>query len=390
MRAPFLKVMLAALLVLTAFCRAQANSAIVFTSSDGAVFDIVGAHTFAQIQDAFIANPVNYTLQIFGHAMTVDSLAGSGANVTSLTFHAPELGINQTFTGTDTASSSDALRLFMKSEAFLRPLMILLNSSGPGATNSGTPYGTVDSVANTALTNILTPPVQTAEEKNSGGQLNSINIGVGLSRFDTQGFSGTDYKVSPAYTWKVGAAKVNDLNLTVPLEDIDIEGVHNFRGGMILQLVHPFALPGGIVWKVGPDLSYSYLVSLAFGAMTGTIGGGLTSVFHKDWEPYFGDLGLFYGRFQNLGGLDTGLQANSYSYGLQVGRRISQRWVLTGYGIGVRDDVVAQSGKSYGLAGGSIAYRIYKSFNLQLSVNRTFGLPGFSDTTTNLGSAWNF
>jgi hypothetical protein len=379
-------------LLLTVSGRAQANFAIVYTdNTTGAVTTISGHHIFAQVQDTFIAQPDPFTLQVFGHLLIVDSLAGSGPNVTSLTFHSAELGINQTITGADTNSTSDALRLYLKSEAFLGPFYTLLNTSGGGATYSGTPYGTVDSVGHTALTNVLTPALQTAEEKDNATQLNSINVGVGLDSFDNQGFSGTDYKVSPAYTWKLGSKKDNELNLTVPLEQISIEGVRSYRVGTILQIVHPFYLPGGFVLKVGPDLSYSYLVSLDIpGMMTGTVGGGLTSALSKDWGPYFGDIGLFYGRFQALGGIPTGLKANSYSAGLQVGRRIGQRWAVAGYGIGVNDDVNGISAKDYMLAGASVAYKIYKSFNLQLSVNRTFGIPGFSDTTTNLGSAWNF
>jgi len=392
MRSPFLKIILAASLVLTAFDNAQAGVAVIYTdSATGAVTDISGHHIFAQIQNTFDAHPDPFTLQVFGHTFTVDSLGGSGANVTSLVFHSAELGINKILTGTNTDSTSDALRLYLKSAAFQGPFYALLNTSGGGATYSGTPYGTVDSVGHTALTSVLTPPLETAEEKDNASQLNSINVGVGFDSFDNQGFSGTDYKVSPAYTWKLGAKKDNDLNLTVPLEQISIEGVRSYRAGAILQLMHPFYLPDEFVLKVGPDLSYSFLASIDIpGMMTGTIGGGLTSVLSRDWGPYFGDIGLFYGRFQDLGGIPTDLKANSYSAGLQVGCHIAKRWAVAVYDIGVNDDVNGISAKNYTLLGGSVAYRIYKSFNLQLSVNRTFGIPGFRDTTTNLGSAWNF
>jgi hypothetical protein len=237
------------------------------------------------------------------------------------------------------------------------------------------------------------PPVPTAEEKEkeAGARLNSMTIGIGVSNFDSKGFSGTDHRVSPSYTWKLGGGSMpNELTLTVPVEEISVEGMESYRAGMILQFVHPFAMPGGVVLKAGPSVSYSYLVSPGLGATTGTIGGGLTAVLRKEWDPYFGDFGLFYGRFQDLGGFKTDLTVNSYSYGLQFGRRVVQRWVVSVYGIGVNDDVSGQPGKNYGLVGAAVAYRIYKSFNLQLSANRTIGLSDFRDTAVDLGSAWNF
>jgi hypothetical protein len=380
-----------AIICLTASGEAQANVAVVYTNSTtGAVTDISGHHIYAQIQNTFESQPDPFTLQVLGHSFNVDINQGSGANVTKLTFNSSELGIAQPITGTNTDSTANALRLYLKSEAFQSRFFALINTSGGGATYSGVPYGSVDSISNTALTAVLTPPLQTVEEKDHAPQLNSINVGLGFDSFDNQGFSGTDYKVSPAYTWKMGADKDNELNLTVPLEWISIEGLQSYRAGTVVQFVHPFHLPYGLTLKVGPDLSYSSLVSLAFDGYTGTIGGGLTGALSRDWGPYFGDLGLFYGRYQDLGGIDTGLKANSYSGGLQVGRHIAKRWVAAVYGVGVKDDVNEVPGKDYMLAGASVAYRIYKSFSLTLSVNHTFGIPDFHDTTTNLGSAWNF
>ena len=68
--------------------------------------------------------------------------------------------------------------------------------------------------------------------------------------------------MTPAYSWKVGKGHDNEINLTVPLERIDIQGLNTYRAGTILQFVHPFELPGEIIWKLGPDINYSFLGSM--------------------------------------------------------------------------------------------------------------------------------
>jgi hypothetical protein len=369
-----------------------AKAPLTVTEANGVVtpLDQDGLYKFV---DDLRNNPRSVTLNIYGHPFSFNVIKDGAGQAVSIQFVSPELGINKTFTGSNTGSTMDATKDFLKSEEFLAPFFRLINVNGPGSTFSGNPNGTIESNAQMSFGSVLLQNPPSAEEKELDARDQSqrdFTVGLGFSKFDSDGFDGSRLKASPAYTFKMGEKKQEKLTINLPMERITVEGLQTYRLGSLVQFVHPVELPHGVLWRVAPDVSYSFLGSLDIPSYSGTIGGGLTNVFSKEVGPYFGNAGGYYSYFSSLGGIDTKLSAHLFSYGTQFGRRFGKRWVSSVYVVGVTERLNYGSGKDYQTGGVSLAYKIFNRFNIEVSVNRTYNLPGYNDTSFSFGSGWSF
>ena len=371
----------------------SAKDPITVTEADGTVTALPRDGIIEFVKDVR-ANPRTLTLTVLTHPFQFNVTKDAADQAVAIRFISPELGIDKTFAGPNTVQTVDRVEDFLRSQEFLAPFFRLVNAGGPGATFSGNPNGTIESSARAAFGAVLLEQPATAEESEaaskSGMGFRDLTLGLGFSQFDSDGFDGSRLKVSPAYTLKLGRDKQKKLAFNLPLERITVEGLQTYRAGTQVQYVQPVALPGDITWQAAPDVSYSVLGSLDIPSYSGTIGGGLANTLGKTAGPYFGNAGFYYAYFTNLGGIDTNLSANLYSYGLQLGRRLGKRWAVSAYGVGMVEKLNYGSGKDYQTAGVSLLYRILNRFNLEVSVNKTFNLPGYSDTSFSFGSGWNF
>ncbi|MBI3291412.1 MAG: hypothetical protein HYZ73_01165 [Elusimicrobia bacterium] len=349
-------------------------------------------------QDGIIAfakdyekNPRDLTLEILDHPFTFDVTPDAcGTNCTSLRFISTELRIDKTFTGANTDAVSTALKDYLKREEFLTPFIRLINS-GAGAQLSGSPVGSIGSTVKATFHDVIFSPTKTFEERQHlavPGTDPTISSGYG--QFKNSGFEGSVISVSPGFALDFGARKDKHLKFSIPTSRIDLEGLRTYRSGLILQYLHPVYFRGHYTLTVGPGLSYLATVSKDLPNFSGLLGGAFSVSLTKDWERYLGTLGSYYGHFNNLGGLDTDINANIYGWGVQTGYRLSQRMVVAIYLVGMHERVNGFSAVTYHTMGTSFSYKVLNRFNLTISANRLFGLPDNRLVDYGLGSAWFF
>lgn len=341
----------------------------------------------------FEANPRDLTLEVLGHqfGFNVNGAGNNcGATCTSLQFTSPDLGIDRTFTGANTADISRQFQDFVKSEAFLKPFIRLINA-GPGAQISGTPASTIGSVVRANFSDALFERVRTSEEKaNPTAPGRDPAFSAGFARLSHDGFEGHVISVSPGFTLDFGEHKDQHLKFSFPMAQISIEGLRTYRAGLVTQYLYPFFPAEGWTITVGPGLSYLTTFSLDLPNYSGLMGGGFSTTAQRDWKDYFATAATYYGRFQNLGGIDTDIQANVYGWGTQAGRRWKERWVTALQLVGMHERVTGFAVNTYHTLGISNSYKILNKFNVTFSVNKVVGLPSQRFADFGLGSAWFF
>jgi len=333
-------------------------------------------------------NPRTATLNVLGNLFTFDTGGKTGSQVTSIRFVSQDLGIDQTFTGPDSTSATNALKNFLTSNAFLSQFIKLVNT-GPGAQVTGTPTGAVNKTAAIAQQQLSQQSMTTSDEK-AGQQLAGVELAAGFTTFDANGFQGKSTGGSPGYSWKLGDHQDRRFNFTMPVAVISVEGLQTYRVGTIFQYVHPFYLTPRLTLRVGPDVSYTVIGSLDLPNISGTIGGAMTNTLTQDWDKYVLTFGGYYGRFQNLGGIPTGIQANIGAYGLQGGRRIGQRSILSLFAEDTLNNVIGQPIVVYHVLGTAFSHRLLGRWNLTLGVDETLGIPGYTATEFTASSQWKF
>lgn len=338
--------------------------------------------------------PRDVTLYVLGHPFGFDVASAvaqdnCGADCTSLRFQSAEMGIDQTFTGGNTAEVSRAFQDFVKSESFLRAFIKLINS-GAGAVISGSPIATVGTVVRAGFQDTMFSNIKTAEEKGAAAPGRDPAVSASYGQFKDSGYEGKVISVSPGFSLDFGEHKDKKLKFTIPLSQIDVEGLKTYRAGIIVQYQHPFYLPGNVTATIGPGLSYSAMGSTDLPNFSGIAGAAFSITVNKDWKKTFATVGGYYGGFKNMGGLDTGIRADVFGWGFQTGYRFGKRTVAAAYAVGIQESVRGFNRTTYHTAGVSLSYRIFNRFNVTGSAQHLFGLSNRQFAEVGLGSAWFF
>lgn len=339
-------------------------------------------------------NPRDITLEILGHPFGFDVTGGTpnycGSACTTLRFTSPELGIDKTFTGVDTADLSRQFQDYVKTQDFLKPFMRLINS-GAGGQLTGSPVTTMGSMVRAGFQDLMFQTIQTAEERApKAAPLTDPQFSGGFAQFSSDGYEGKVLSLTPGFTLDFGERKDRHLKVSVPVARVDLEGLRTYRAGLGLQYLHPFYIADGWTLTVGPGVSYAMTFSADLPTYTGLLGGAASASLQRDWEQWFGTGAVYYGRFANLGGIDTDLMANVYGWGAQAGRRWSKRWVTALQYVGVHERTGGFAPTTYHTTGLAVTYKIFNKFNVTGSASRMFGLPNQRFASFGLGSAWFF
>ncbi|MBI3549185.1 MAG: hypothetical protein HY078_09115 [Elusimicrobia bacterium] len=347
-----------------------------------------------QFAKDYESNPRTLTLEVLGHPFQfiTNPLGGPnacGATCTSLRFTAAELGIDKTFTGSNTADLSSQLRDFLKGGDFL-PKFVRLINAGPGGQISGSPSSTINATMKATFQDVMFNGIKTAEQKASGAPGTDPTFSGGFAEFTNDGYAGHMIGVTPGFALDFGEKKDRHLKFSFPLAQINFEGLKTYRAGLILQYLHPLYFKDGWTWTVGPGVSYSGTASMDLPNYSGLIGAAGSTSLQKDWEKNFGTLGAYYGKFNNLGGLDTDIDANILGWGAQAGHRFGQRWVAALQLVGMHERVAGFAFNTYHTIGVMASYKIFNKFDLTFSVNKVVGLPKQRFIDAGLGSAWFF
>ncbi|MBI5203079.1 MAG: hypothetical protein HY925_15915 [Elusimicrobia bacterium] len=349
-----------------------------------------GREGIIQFAKDYELNPRTLTLEVLSHPFNFNVLAGAGANVTSFQFVSSELGINETFNGANTAAIISAFKDYLKSSGFLEKFVRLINT-GAGAQLSGGPTSTIGMVVKQTFHDQMFSQVRTLEQRTSNVPPGTDpSFSGGFAQFSTDGFGGKAFSFTPGFTLDFGAKKDKKLKFSIPLSQIDLEGLKTYRAGLGIQYLYPVYLPDGWTWTVGPGLSYTGTVSLDLPNYTGLIGGAMSTGLQKDWTQTFAGVAAYYGRFNNLGGLNTNIQANIFGWGTQVGYRLGQRWVTALQLVGLHERVAGFQIQTYHTLGTAFSYKILNKFDLTFSISKLMGLPKQRYLDFGLGSAWFF
>ena len=339
-------------------------------------------------------NPRDLTLEILGHPFGFDVSGPPGppctTNCTSLRFTSDELGLDETFAGANTAEVSAAFKDFIKSQDFLKRFMRLINA-GAGAQISGSPVGSIGSAVRMGFQDVMFSSIKTAEEKGAPppkGQDPAFS--GGFAQFSSDGFNGRVLSVTPGFGLDFGAKRDKHLKFSFPLTQIDVEGLKTYRAGLALQYLYPVYFGDGYTLTLGPGASYLTTFSLDLPNYSGLLGGALSTALQKDWEKTFATGAVYYGRFNNLGGFDTDIQANIYGWGAQAGYRFAKRWVAAVHLVGLHERVTGFPVTTYHTISASCSYKILNRFNLQLSASKLVGLPKQRFADVGLGTIWFF
>lgn len=338
-------------------------------------------------------NGRDITLEILGHSFGFDVNGGGnncGTACTSLRFTSAEMGIDRTFTGVDSSDLSRQFQAFVKQESFLKPFMRLINS-GPGGQLTGSPTTAVGATVRSQFQDVMFQGIKTVEQREAKGvPLTDPQLSGGFAQFTTDGFAGKVLAFTPGFVLDFGEKKDKHLKISVPIARVEVEGLKTYRAGLTTQYLYPFYPADGWTIIVGPGLSYVTTFSLDLPNYTGLIGGAMSTSVQRDWERYFATMAAYYGRFNNLGGIDAGIQANIYGWGAQAGRRWSKRWVTALQLVGMHERAAGFTPTTYHTVGAAVTYKIRDKFDLTLSANKLFGLPGQRFADIGLGSAWFF
>ncbi|MFA6317123.1 MAG: hypothetical protein WC943_06865 [Elusimicrobiota bacterium] len=336
------------------------------------------------------SNPRDLHLYIFEHAFSFDVGPGTcGANCTSLRFQSAEMGVDKTFTGANTAEVSRAFQDYVKSESFLKAFIRLINM-GAGQVISGSPAATIGTLVRAGFQDTLFSNIKTMEEKSGAAPGRDPAVSASYGQFKDSGYKGKVFSFAPGFSLDFGEHKDKKLKFTIPLSQIDMEGLKTYRAGIMVQYQHPFYLPGNVTVMVGPGLSYSAMGSADLPNFSGIAGGALAATANKDWKSVFATVGGYYGGFKNMGGIDTSIRADVFGWGLQTGYRFGKRWVAAVYGVGIQESVRGFNRTTYHTAGASLSYKIFNRFNVTGSAQHLFGLSNRQFAEFGLGSAWFF
>lgn len=333
-------------------------------------------------------NPRDVTLEVLSHPFLFD-VTCAGGNCTSLRFISPELGIDQTFNGPNTASIQDQLEDYLKTSDFLKRFMRLINS-GAGAQLSGGPTGTIGAMVRAGFQDTMFSTVRTVEQKSTMPEGRDPQLSGGFAQFSSDGYNGKALSVTPGFTLDFGEHRDRKLKVSIPLSQINFEGLKTYRAGLAFQYLHPVYLGNNWTWTIGPGLSYAGTFSVDLPVGTGLLGGAASTSINKDWRKVFTTVAAYYGRFNNLGGIDTDLQANIFGWGWQGGYRLGQRWVTTTHLVGIHERAAGFPINTYHTISQSLSYKIANKFDLTFSISKLFGLPKQKYLDFGLGSAWFF
>lgn len=338
-------------------------------------------------------NGRDITLEVLGHSFVFD-VNGAGNNCgtacTSLRFQSPEMGIDRTFNGVDSADLSRQFQDFVKNENFLKPFMRLINS-GPGGQFSGSPTTAIGATVRSTFQDVMFQGIRTTEQREyKGAPLKDPQFSGGFAQFTTDGYAGKVLAFTPGFTLDFGEKKDQHLKMSFPLARVNLENLTTYRAGTTAQYLYPIYPADGWTVTVGPGLSYVVTASKDLPAFTGLIGGALSSSVQRDWEKYFATLATYYGKFSNMGGIDAGINANIYGWGGQAGARFGQRWVSALQVVGMHERAAGFAPTTYHTVGVATTYKILNKFDLTFSVNKLFGLPNTKFADIGLGSAWFF
>lgn len=333
-------------------------------------------------------NPRDLSLEVLGHPFIFDVTCGGG-NCTALRFVSPELGIDQTFNGANTAAIQDQLEEYLKTSDFLKRFMRLINS-GAGAQLSGGPTSTIGSTVRMGFQDTMFSNIKTVEQKATTPEGRDPQFSGGFAQFSTDGYGGRQISVTPGFTLDFGEHRDKKLKIGIPVSQIDLEGLKTYRAGLGLQYQYPVYLGNNWTWIIAPGLSYAATFSLDLPVGTGLLGGATSTSLNKDWKKVFTTFAAYYGRFNNLGGFDTDLQANIFGWGWQGGYRLGQRWVTTTHVVGLHERVAGFQVNTYHTLSQSLSYKIANKFDLTFSISKLVGLPKQKYLDLGLGSAWFF
>ncbi|MBI3552254.1 MAG: hypothetical protein HY077_07030 [Elusimicrobia bacterium] len=369
---------------------AAARDAIEITEANGAKtsFSGQGIISFA---DDYVTNPRKLTLTVFTHDFFFNvNAVGCGAACTSLTFRSPEMGDNVTFTGANTADILNQFKNYLKTSDFLKRFIRLINT-GPGQQISGTPSGSIEGVVRATFQNAVFPAAATSEQRSSktSGK-NDPQFSGGFAEFSSESFGGHSFGFSPGFGLDFGENKDQHLKFSFPLSQIDFAGLKTYQIGIITQYLYPVKFDDDLVLTVGPGMSFTGTFSLDLPNYSGLLGEGLSGSLNKDWDKLFATLGTYYGRFDNKGGVDTGISANIYGWGLQGGYRLGSRWVTALQLVGMHERVAGFPINTYHTLGNAWTYKFRNKFDLTFSVNKVFGLVHQRYINFGMGSAWFF
>lgn len=381
------KLLLASLMLMSAPASAK-DAIVIIENGTRTGFGRQGLIDFARDYET---NPRDLTLEVFNHQFGFDINAnGCGANCTGFTFTSSELGINQSFTGANTADLIAQFKDYLKGSGFLKKFMRLINA-GPGAQISGGPTSSINNAVKMTFNDVMFKNIDTTEKRNSKVPAGADpQFSGGFAQFSADGFKGKALSVTPGFALDFGAARDKQLKFSFPVTQIEVEGLRTYRAGFGLQYLYPIKYDGGWTLTLGPGASYLVTASLDLPNFSGLMGLAMSSALQKDWEKHFATAAAYYGRFNNAGGIDTDIQANIYGWGLQYGYRLGQRWVAAGHLVGMHERVAGFPITTYHTVSTSLTYKIFNKFDLSFSVSKLTGLPRQRYLDFGMGTAWFF
>lgn len=337
-------------------------------------------------------DPHEIKLVVLNHPFFFESLSSNhcAASCTSFTFRSDELGINKAFSGANTDDLIQQLKDYLKGSDFLTKFMRLINS-GAGGQISGGPTSSMDTMVRATFHDTMFSKLDTVEQKTSAGPTGTDpQFSGGFAQFSSDGFQGHSIGVTPGFTLDFGDKRDKKLKISIPLSQIDLGGLKTYRAGLGLQYVYPVHLGNGLTWTISPGVSYAGTFSMDLPNFSGLIGGAASTSLQKDFDRLFGTAAIYYGRFNNLGGINTAIQANVYGWGAQAGYRLGSRWVTALQLVGMHERVAGFPITSYETISNSWSYKILDRFDVTASISKMFGLVNQRYVDVGLGSAWFF
>jgi hypothetical protein len=253
------------------------------------------AEIISQIRTRVLDNATNYT---GNEAMVMDlrfngvpmSLTFATVGSSTLQYKAPELGIDQTFTGRNRNESlqkfqdwlfaSGSYDRVLKSQAKNSPVHVTAGQNGVVPNMVNNEFSTLfyggegftpqhASESGTATTGATTGAVTEAPYKGVGLSLGYANIG---------GHSSTTLTVPFSYTLRNSVDARQQIVINAPVTINQLDGARTYIG----QVGVTWRLPQSDAWTIAPTIRMGIGNSKDLGAATAVVSGGITSVYR--WE----------------------------------------------------------------------------------------------------------
>lgn len=208
---------------------------------------------------------------------------------TTLNFIIPELGINQSFTGTTRDHSQEMLEDFLKNNSdIVSRIWNYQARTSPTSPISG-PTGmipmAVASDFNTNFTDFATniaAPSAVVQQAGQAAGTNLISAGIGYQNATLRGLSTKVYTLPLSYTFRNDLDPRRQLTLSLPLHMVEVERAKSYHTGLGIGARFPI----NDNWTLSPNLKFSLVGSVDQATVAGMYSGSLTSTYIFNFEAF--------------------------------------------------------------------------------------------------------